>query len=230
MTTTKTTNNDARVDFFKSARTLSTRVAEYFRVVIKKEELRVTYSTKIQNNINSIAGIDDALEKGTKLDVTKEELEKMRENYVSMNESLQNEWDNLVEEQANFELTGNDKKFRKAVKNAKSIDDLRIACRAFFREYKLVIDDTTFESALIESIGKRIDKRTVVTSGGTKCMNYDSTNALKNMYGVSFEWMVEAGTIKNADIPSVLVDKYAKKDSKKGKKKAKKEAVKAENK
>lgn len=230
MTTTKTTNNDARVDFFKSARTLSTRVAEYFRVVIKKEELRVTYSTKIQNNINSIAGIDDALEKGTKLDVTKEELEKMRENYVSMNESLQNEWDNLVEEQANFELTGNDKKFRKAVKNAKSIDDLRIACRAFFREYKLVIDNTTFESALIESIGKRIDKRTVVTSGGTKCMNYDSTNALKNMYGVSFEWMVEAGTIKNADIPSVLVDKYAKKDSKKGKKKAKKEAVKAENK
>lgn len=222
MTTTKTTNNDARVDFFKSARTLSTRVAEYFRVVIKKEELRVTYSTKIQNNINSIAGIDDALEKGTKLDVTKEELEKMRENYVSMNESLQNEWDNLVEEQANFELTGNDKKFRKAVKNAKSIDDLRIACRAFFREYKLVIDGTTFESALIESIGKRIDKRTVVTSGGTKCMNYDSTNALKNMYGVSFEWMVEAGTIKNADIPSVLVDKYAKKDSKKGKKKAKK--------
>lgn len=230
MTTTKTTNNDARVDFFKSARTLSTRVAEYFRVVIKKEELRVTYSTKIQNNINSIAGIDDALEKGTKLDVTKEELEKMRENYVSMNESLQNEWDNLVEEQANFELTGNDKKFRKAVKNAKSIDDLRIACRAFFREYKLVIDNTTFESALIESIGKRIDKRTVVTSGGTKCMNYDSTNALKNMYGVSFEWMVEAGTIKNADIPSVLVDKYAKKDSKKGKKKAKKETVKAENK
>ena len=61
-----------------------------------------------------------------------------------------------------------------------------------------------------------------MTSGGTKCMNYDSTNALKNMYGVSFEWMVEAGTIKNADIPSVLVDKYAKKDSKKGKKKAKK--------
>lgn len=222
MTTTKTTNNDARVDFFKSARTLSTRVAEYFRVVIKKEELRITYSTKIQNNINSIAGIDDMLEKGTKLDVTKEELEKMRANYVSMNESLQNEWDKLVEEQANFELTGNDKKFRKAVKNAKSIDDLRIACRAFFREYKLVIDGTTFESALIESIGKRIDKRTVVTSNGTKCMGYDSTNALKNMYGVSFEWMVEAGTIKNADIPSVLVDKYAKKDSKKGKKKAKK--------
>ncbi len=97
-----------------------------------------------------------------------------------------------------------------------------IVCRAFFREYKLVIDNTTFETALVDSIGKRIDKRTVVTSGGTKCMNYDSTNALKNMYGVSFEWMVEAGTIKNADIPSVLVDKYAKKDSKKGKKKAKK--------
>lgn len=223
MTTTKTTtNNNARVDFFKSARTLSTRVAEYFRVVIKKEELRTIYGTKIQNNVNSIASIDDALENGTKLDVTKEELEKMRENYVSMNESLQKEWDNLVSEQANFELTGNDKKFRKAVKNAKSIDDLKIACRAFFRDYKLVIDNTTFETALVDSIGKRIDKRTVVTSGGTKCMNYDSTNALKNMYGVSFEWMVEAGTIKNADIPSVLADKYAKKGSKKDKKKAKK--------
>lgn len=220
-TTNKTTNNDARVDFFKSARTLSTRVAEYFRVVIKKEELRTIYTAKINDNNASLSGVDDMLEKGTDM-WTPEELIVLREKYVARIGELQAEWDKLVAEQANFELTGNDKKFRKAVKNAKSIDDLKIACRAFFREYKLVIDGTTFETALVDSIGKRIDKRTVVTSGGTKCMNYDSTNALKNMYGVSFEWMVEAGTIKNADIPSVLVDKYAKKGSKKDKKKAKK--------
>ena len=53
-----------------------------------------------------------------------------------------------------------------------------------------------------------------MTSNGTKCMVYDATNALRNMYGVSFEKMVEAGTIKSAMIPSVLVDKYAKKNKK----------------
>ena len=60
-----------------------------------------------------------------------------------------------------------------------------------------------------------------------RSMRYDVTNALKNLYGVAFEWMVEAGTIKPADIPSVLVDKYAKKSNKKDKK-AKRNQKKAE--
>ena len=34
---------------------------------------------------------------------------------------------------------------------------------------------------------------------------------------LGFEWMVEAGTIKSADIPTVLVDKYSKKSGKKNK-------------
>ena len=70
----------------------------------------------------------------------------------------------------------------------------------------------------MEAIGKKVNVKTLVKSNGTKALVWDVTNALKNLYAVSFEWMVEAGTIKNADIPSVLAEKYAKKSSKKNNK------------
>ena len=212
--TTNTTNNatinNAKVDFFQSSRTLSTRTSEFFRVIIKKAELNTIYSEKISANEASIASIDDMLKNGSKLDVSEEELVKMRENYVTINEALKIEWDKLLAEQATFEFTANDKKFKKAMKNASSIDDVKNAIRDFFKEYKLEVANTTFESALIESIGKKVNVKTLVKSNGTKALSYDITNALKNLYAVSFEWMVEAGTIKPAKIPSVLQKKYEK--------------------
>lgn len=226
---TNTTNNTktANIDFFKASKELASRTSEFFRVIIKKAELNTVYSAKISANENSIAGINDMLEKGTSIDVSKEELEKMRENYITINESLKLEWDKLLKEQATFDYTAHDKTFRKAVKDAKNLDAVKLATRSFFKNYKLDIEDTTFETAVLESIGKKIDNRTIVNSNGTKALKYDATNALKNLYGVAFEAMVEAGTIKPADIPSVLVDKYAKKSNKKDKK-AKRNQKKAE--
>lgn len=224
--TTNTMTGNKNVDFFQAARTLSSRTSEFFRVIIKKAELNTVYSAKIATNENSIAGINDMLEKGTSIDVSKEELEKMRENYVTINEGLKLEWEKLLKEQATFEYTAHDKAFRKAIKDASDLDAVKLASRSFFKNYKLDIADTAFETAVLESIGKKIDNRMIVNSNGTKALKYDATNALKNMYGVAFEWMVEAGTIKPADIPSVLVEKYAKKSSKKKSKKAnKKEKV-----
>lgn len=213
---TATTNNTKNVDFFQSSRTLSTRTAEFFRCVIKKEELKVIYGGKIATNNASIASIDDMLSGNDKghLEISEEKLNEMRENYVSINKSLQAEWDKLVAEQATFEYTAGDKAFKKAIKKATSIEEVRTACRSFFRNYKLIIDDTAFEKLVLESIGQKINNKKLVTTNGTKCMVYDATNALRNMYGVSFEKMVEAGTIKPAMIPSVLVDKYAKKNKK----------------
>lgn len=218
-TTTNTTvvTNNAKVDFFQSARTLSTRTSEFFRCIIKKAELNTIYGSKIDANEKSIAAIDDMLEKGTNLDVTIEDLNRMRANYVTINESLKVEWDKLLKEQASFEYNEHDKKFRKAMKDAKSLEDVKTAVENFYKAYKLDITGTTFETAVIESIGKKIDTKTVVKSNGTKALKYDVTNALKNLYGVGFEWMVEAGTIKPADIPSVLTDKYAKKSKKNNK-------------
>ena len=217
-TTNNATINNAKVDFFQSSRTLATRTSEFFRVVIKKAELNTIYSEKISANEASIASIDDMLKNGSKLDVSEEELQKMRENYVTINEALKVEWDKLLVEQATFEYTANDKKFKKAMKNASTIDDVKNAIREFFKEYKLEVANTTFESALIESIGKKVTVKTLVKSNGTKALSYDITNALKNLYAVSFEWMVEAGTIKSANIPSVLQKKYEKKASKKNNK------------
>lgn len=218
--TTTTTNNatvNAKVDFFQSARTLSTRTSEFFRCIIKKAELNTIYGSKIDTNEKSIAAIDDMLEKGTNLDVTVEDLNRMRTNYVTINEGLKVEWDKLLKEQASFEYNEHDKKFRKAMKDAKSLEDVKTAVENFYKAYKLDVSGTTFETAVLESIGKKIDTKTVVKSNGTKALKYDVTNALKNLYGVGFEWMVEAGTIKPADIPSVLTDKYTKKSKKNNK-------------
>lgn len=218
----KTTNttiatNNAKVDFFQSARTLSTRTSEFFRCIIKKAELNTIYGSKIDANEKSIVAIDDMLEKGTNLDVTVDDLNRMRTNYVTINEGLKVEWGKLLKEQASFEYNEHDKKFRKAMKDAKSLEDVKTAVENFYKAYKLDVSGTTFETAVLESIGKKIDTKTVVKSNGTKALKYDVTNALKNLYGVGFEWMVEAGTIKPADIPSVLTDKYTKKSKKNNK-------------
>lgn len=212
----KTTNN-AKVDFFQSARTLSTRTSEFFRCIIKKAELNTIYGSKIDANNNSIAAIDDMLEKGTNLDVTVDDLNRMRANYVTINEGLKVEWDKLLKEQASFEYNEHDKKFRKAMKDAKCLEDVKTAVENFYKAYKLNVTNTTFETAVLESIGKKIDTKTVVKSNGTKALKYDVTNALKNLYGVGFEWMVEAGTIKPADIPSVLTEQIHKESKKNNK-------------
>lgn len=216
-TNTTVATNNAKVDFFQSARTLSTRTSEFFRCIIKKAELNTIYGSKIDANEKSIATIDDMLEKGTNLDVTVEDLNRMRANYVTINEGLKVEWDKLLKEQASFEYNEHDKKFRKAMKDAKSLEDVKTAVENFYKAYKLDVSGTTFETAVLESIGKKVDTKTVVKSNGTKALKYDVTNALKNLYGVGFEWMVEAGTIKPADIPSVLTDKYTKKSKKNNK-------------
>lgn len=216
-TNTTVVTNNAKVDFFQSARTLSARTSEFFRCIIKKAELNTIYGSKIDANEKSIASIDDMLEKGTNLDVTVEDLNRMRANYVTINEGLKVEWDKLLKEQASFEYNEHDKKFRKAMKDAKSLEDVKTAVENFYKVYKLDVAGTTFETAVLESIGKKIDTKTVVKSNGSKALKYDVTNALKNLYGVGFEWMVEAGTIKPADIPSVLTDKYTKKSKKNNK-------------
>lgn len=216
-TNTTVTTNNAKVDFFQSARTLSTRTSEFFRCIIKKAELNTIYGSKIDANEKSIAAIDDMLEKGTNLDVTVEDLNRMRTNYVTINEGLKVEWNKLLKEQASFEYNEHDKRFRKAMKDATCLEDVKTAVENFYKAYKLDVTGTTFETAVLESIGKKIDTKTVVKSNGTKALKYDVTNALKNLYGVGFEWMVEAGTIKPADIPSVLTDKYTKKSKKNNK-------------
>lgn len=103
------------------------------------------------------------------------------------------------------------------MKCAACLEDVKKAVEEFCLDYKLDVAGTTFESAVLESIGKKVDTKTVIKSNGTKAMKYHVTNALKNLYGVEFEWMVEAGTIKPAQITTELADKYTKKAKKNNK-------------
>ena len=57
--------------------------------LIKKAELNTIYGLKIDANNNSIAAIDDLLEKGSgNFDITIDDLNRMRVNYVTINEGL----------------------------------------------------------------------------------------------------------------------------------------------
>lgn len=215
-TTNTTTTTNAKVDFFQSARTLSTRTSEFFRCVIKKAELNTIYNAKIEKAQASIDANISVIEKGSKV-ISVEEAQAGIDKWQKVVDEYKEELAKLVKEQATFEYTEHDKVFRKAMKSATCLEDVKTAVENFYKAYKLDVAGTTFEAAVLESIGKKIDTKTVVKSNGTKAMKYDVTNALKNLYGVAFEWMVEAGTIKPADIPTVLIDKYAKKSKKNNK-------------
>lgn len=225
MTTNKTnttaTANNAKVDFFASSRELSSRTAEYFHVVIHKAEIKAIFAAKIESTMNSIAGINDMLAGNTQIDISKEKLEEMLANYTSILASLEEEQEKQLKEEACFAWTDTDKSFKKCVAKAEKPEQVLSEVRAWFKHYGLVIDNTTFETAVMNSIGKKINQKKIVKSNGTKALVYDASNALKNLYAVGFEWMVEAGTIKPAQIPSVLRDKYTKtkKNNKKDEKK-----------
>lgn len=220
MTTNKTntTANNAKVDFFASSRELSSRTAEFFRVMLHKAEIKTVYSAKIENTMNSIAGVEDMLAGKTKIDISEDKLNEMLKNYQTILAGLESERDKLLKEEASFSLTETDKSFKKCVGKATRREQVLTEVRAWFKHYNLIIDNTTFEVAVMESIGQKTSVKRLVNSNGEKVLVYDASNALKNLYAISFEWMVQAGTIKAAMIPSVLQDKYAKKSKKSNKK------------
>ena len=225
MTTNKTnttaTANNAKVDFFSSSRELSLRTAEYFRVVIHKAEIKAIFAAKIESTMNSIAGINDMLAGNTQIDISKEKLEEMLANYTSILTSLEEEQEKQLKEEACFAWTDTDKSFKKCVAKAERYEQVLAEVRAWYKHYGLVIDNTTYETQVMNTKGQKTNVKKIEKSNGTKTLVYDASNALKNLYAVGFEWMVEAGTIKPAQIPSVLRDKYTKtkKNNKKDEKK-----------
>lgn len=214
MTATKNIN---RVDFFQASRDLSDRVSEFFRCVLHKKELNLIYNEKISSEEKSLENLLEIDEKGTTIPELQDPIarEKMATVKMARIEELRRQKQEQIDKEATFTWTDSDKEFKKSIKNATCNDEIVKAVRKWFADYTLVIDGTDFERACIESVGKKIKDRKIIDSEGAECMAYDENNALKNMYGVSFEYMVQAGTIKSAQIPEVLREKYAKKGSKK---------------
>lgn len=217
MTTTKTTKT-TRVNFFDADKKLALRTSEFFRVVLAKAEINTMYRNAVADINGKIEVLVGMLEEGTKL-LTKEQIDARIEEYRVILQTLEDEKADLIAEQATFEYTKADKEFRKGVKTANSKAVVKVLARQWFKNYGLDITGTSFETKLMDSIGKKIDVKTLVTSDGKKALVWDSNNALKNLYATSFEEMVQAGTIKNADIPVLLREKYGKKATKKGGKK-----------
>ena len=219
---TNTTNNNtttlAKVDFFASSKELASRTSEYFRVMLHRAEIKSIFSTKIESTMNSISGVEDMLAGKTKIDISEDKLNEMLKNYQTILAGLESERDKLLKEEASFSLTETDKSFKKCVAKATHREQVLSEVRAWFKHYGLIIDNTTFEVAVMESIGQKTSVKRLVNSNGEKVLVYDASNALKNLYAMGFEWMVQAGTIKAAMIPSVLQDKYAKKSKKSNKK------------
>ena len=206
------TTKKMNVDFFQASKNLSDRTAEFFRCVIKRDEIKTVYGQKIQKIQDSLDSTVDMIENGTKIKgFTPEKLSEMKSGYEQRLAELRQEMDKLLSEQANFAYDDNDKKFKKSLRNAETETVVMGAIRGFFLTYGLKVADTSFEKRARDSIGQKINNKTLVKSEGRTALVFDVNNALKNLYAVSFEEMVKAGTIKPAQIPEVLRNKYTKK-------------------
>lgn len=214
-----TTNNTTTtsIDFFKADRALSTRVSEYFRCVLQKREIEVRFNEKIQALTTSIDNLDK-LEGSLMAD----KIPEMKVTYETQIAALKKERDELINETAKFELTEGDKTLKKSVaklvKNNKVTDEaLEEAIAKWFDAYNLNVRGTKFVAEIIKSIGNKSDAKTLVKSNGLVADILNTANVLKMVYAKSFNRMVEAETIKPAQIPTLLRDKYAKKATKKNK-------------
>ena len=86
--------------------------------MLHKAEIKTIYAAKIENAMNSIAGVEDMLKGNTQIDISEDKLNEMLKNYQTILEKLTVERDKLLKEEASFTFTETDKSFKKCVGKA----------------------------------------------------------------------------------------------------------------
>lgn len=216
-----TLNATGNVDFFTAYHGLSVRVAEFFCCVLRKKEIQIEYDGKIAELQDSVVNLE-------KLggSILAGQIDTLKAGAFTRLGELEAERQKLMEEQAKFVYTDADKAFKKALAGNPSADVVAEEVCAWFKLYGLDIHNTLFLEEVLGTFGMKIDLKTLVRTEGRSVLKVDANNALKNMYACAYEHMVMAGTIKAAEIPELVREKYMpKKTSKKEKKAAKKAAA-----
>lgn len=208
-----------RVDFFKANRNLSERVVEFMRCRVWKKAIQLEFDSKIQ-------AAKATIENYAKLEgsIMKEHAEEVRIAGLAQIAEFEKQRDEQIEAEAKFEFTEADKTFKKSLKSADGAADLIAdAVCEWFENYGLDISDTYFLDEILNQFGSKFDFRKFVATNAQDARALDVTRALEMMYCTAYTHMISAGTIKAAQIPQIVQDKYAPKKKKSSKKSAKKE-------
>ena len=209
ITTPATITSTNNVDFFRADRELSERVAEFFRCVLHKKEINLEYSSKIETLEESIENLENLA--GS---VMQDQIPALKTAAYNQIKALKEERTKLLEEQAKFSDTELDKNFKKVLRKNPSGDIVADEVCKWFDNYGLDIRGTLFLEEVCASFGMKIDIKTMVVTDGKSVLKLDVNNALKNMYGCAYEHMVQVGTIKPAQIPTLVREKFSKKTKK----------------
>lgn len=206
------------VDLFQATRELSTVVTDFFFNVIKRDELRIVYTGRLSLRDKLIAENQEKivqLEKGTLISsLTKDDYEGKIYELLAEKEEISAEWEEQRNKQLTFTYPESAKTLRKAINAATCQKDLVDAITAFFALYNLDVADTTFLNRCLDAVGMKISTKKLTNTAGKECLVYNGNAGTQAIIGVAFESMVQAGTIKPAQIPTALQDKYAKKSKK----------------
>lgn len=201
------------VDFFQAKRELSDHVVSFMTSKIWRKEINLRYAELIQNQQNLLDAEKKYAGSLHPVHLTAEERQKIFENIHNLEKARDEELSKF-----SFTLSEADKTLKKALSGGeKTGAQIYSAVCAWFESYGLDVDGTTFISDVIKTFGDKFDMKTLVNSKENKCLKLDVTRAIQNVYCMCYTAMCNAGTIKPAQIPEIVREKYVKKDKKKDK-------------
>ena len=201
-----------KVDFFMAKRELSDHVVSFMTSKIWRKEINLRYADLIQIQQNHLDAEKKYAGALNSFPLTTEERQRILDNIHDLEKSRDEELSKF-----SFSLSEADKTLKKALSGEKTPAQIYSAVCAWFKSYGLDVDGTTFISDVIKTFGDKFDMKTLVNSKDNKCLKLDVTRALQNVYCSCYTAMCNAGTIKPAQIPDIVRDKYVKKDKKKDK-------------
>lgn len=207
--------NVKKVDFFKADKALSKTVVDFWKARLVRAELAERFRIAIAECDNTVKQCNDILVNGSSV-MSADESKALIAKMIARKDELTAEYDENKKNLPNSIIyTDTEKAFISAMKTANNNADIRKAVVEYFKVYKLDVTDTDFLSEVVNKCyAVKVDTKTFITSEGKKSVVNDTTSMLNRMIAITFDKMVEVGTIKTAQIPSVLRDKYAKKKGK----------------
>lgn len=196
-----------KVNYYAISKELSNMVSTYMFRFVWQNEVRATYSPKIayyrlalDDKNTTVKGID--------------EKPLTREQILSRIDDLENEMADILSAKWRYENDKDVVELKNACRGAESAD-VKKAITTFLAHAGMDSENATriVKQAIIDC-GSSMNCRVLVQSDGTKVRKFNANKALSCTMAILFEEMVQAGTIRPVQIPSLLRDKYGKKEQK----------------
>lgn len=204
-----------RADWFAADKAMAERVQEF---IIKKAEF-ITIKNRRKAELD---GLKVKLARYNDPDVVIVENEELRAQHIANVEKELEEvkasYQKLIDDNATFSFTDNDKKLYKAYKAATNDYEVSVAIcnwvKAYTKADGTYLDMTGTEDlvGVLRALGgeRPVNDREHVNSNGVK-FNGKRTQSdiIKTFYGALAERMIKAGTLKTANFPEEIKAKYA---------------------